>query len=161
VIVESHDGVQDPDAEFVDERSNVENRMERLVINRTARCSCGQLSAAIAGEPLRSFVCYCLACQLRTGSAFGAQARFRSSEVQINGNTTVYTRVADSGKTVAFHFCPICGSSVYYLLPEQLDAIGIMFGAFAGQPLPSPTVAHYEARKQDWLEIKSISEHHP
>ena len=35
---------------------------------RTASCSCGQLSAIVVGEPLRISICHCLACQQRTGS---------------------------------------------------------------------------------------------
>ena len=42
---------------------------------RHARCSCGQLEAETTAEPLRVSVCHCHACQLRTGSVFGAQAR--------------------------------------------------------------------------------------
>jgi hypothetical protein len=43
---------------------------------RTASCSCGQLTVVTAGDPIRVSVCHCLACQRRTGSVFGAQARF-------------------------------------------------------------------------------------
>lgn len=42
---------------------------------RPTSCSCG-LTATVTGEPARVSACYCLACQLRTGSVFGAQARF-------------------------------------------------------------------------------------
>lgn len=43
---------------------------------RTASCSCGQLQIEVQGEPVRVSVCHCLACQRRTGSLFGEQARF-------------------------------------------------------------------------------------
>jgi hypothetical protein len=39
---------------------------------RLASCSCGQLTAQVAGEPVRISICHCLACQRRTGSVFGA-----------------------------------------------------------------------------------------
>ena len=42
---------------------------------RDASCSCGQLHLTCEGEPVRISVCHCLACQQRTGSAFGVQAR--------------------------------------------------------------------------------------
>ena len=50
---------------------------------RTASCSCGQLQARVTAEPLRVSVCHCLACQRRTGSVFGAQARFSRDAVSI------------------------------------------------------------------------------
>ena len=43
---------------------------------RTASCSCGQLTATTTEDPIRVGICHCLACQRRTGSVFGAQARF-------------------------------------------------------------------------------------
>lgn len=43
---------------------------------RIASCSCGQLTARVTGEPVRVSICHCLACQRRTGSVFGVQARF-------------------------------------------------------------------------------------
>ena len=64
---------------------------------RTASCSCGQLTVTVTEDPVRVSVCHCLACQRRTGSAFGVQARFRKESVSINGQSTQYVRVADSG----------------------------------------------------------------
>jgi hypothetical protein len=48
----------------------------------SACCSCGQLQVTTTGEPVRISVCHCLACQRRTGSAFGVQARFRYAVVR-------------------------------------------------------------------------------
>jgi len=53
---------------------------------RTASCSCGQLFAVASGEPVRISICHCLACQRRTGSVFGSQARF--------GRATVHYEIA-------------------------------------------------------------------
>ncbi len=81
---------------------------------RVASCSCGSLTARITGEPLRISVCHCLACQLRTGSVFGVQARFRREDVAVSGESTAFTRIPDDGGTITFHFCPNCGATVYY-----------------------------------------------
>ena len=42
-------------------------------------------------------MCHCLACQRRTGSAFGAQARFEASAVETEGRWTEYRRRSDEG----------------------------------------------------------------
>lgn len=52
---------------------------------RHASCSCGELTATTSSEPVRISICHCLACQRRTGSAFDEQARFRSSDVVVEG----------------------------------------------------------------------------
>ena len=72
---------------------------------RTASCSCGQLTVTTQADPGRVSLCHCLACQRRTGSVFGAQARFRRAEVQIQGESRAYVRVGDEGSRITFHFC--------------------------------------------------------
>ena len=52
-------------------------------MTRQASCSCEQLRLSAEGEPVRISVCHCLACQRRTGSAFGFQARFEAGWVRL------------------------------------------------------------------------------
>lgn len=118
---------------------------------RLASCSCGQLTADVTGEPVRISICHCLACQRRTGSVFGEQARFAREVVRISGVSTEYVRVGDEGSKVRFHFCPSCGSTVYYE-PEGLEAfVAIPVGAFADPNFPSPAVSVYEERMHRWV----------
>jgi hypothetical protein len=58
-------------------------------------------------------VCHCLACQRRTGSVFGVQARFHERDVQIMGTSSTYVRVGDEGSKTTFHFCPQCGATLH------------------------------------------------
>lgn len=103
---------------------------------RLARCSCGQLQAHVDGDPLRVTVCHCLACQQRTGSVFGQQARFRREQVRITGTSTEYSRTGDAGSTTRFHFCPRCGSTVYYQPGGMEEFLAIPVGAFADPSFP-------------------------
>lgn len=64
---------------------------------RTASCNCGQLTAVTSDEPVRISVCHCLACQRRTGSVFGAQARLRCEHISVNGDLKQFVRVGDDG----------------------------------------------------------------
>ena len=98
---------------------------------RHAACSCGKLAVSVRGEPVRISVCHCLECQRRTGSAFGAQARFRTADVEITGASTAWRRIADSGNAITFHFCPTCGSTVYCLPADEADVVVVTIGAFA------------------------------
>ena len=78
---------------------------------RTAACSCGQLTLRCDGEPVRVSICHCLACQRRTGSVFGEQVRFKKEDIkEISGRSTLYVRVGDEGSEISFRFCPICGA---------------------------------------------------
>ncbi|MEQ1517316.1 MAG: GFA family protein [Usitatibacteraceae bacterium] len=70
-------------------------------------------------------------------------------------------RFGDEGTRITFHFCPTCGSTVYYYL-EGLEAfIAIPVGAFADPTFPTPGVSVYEARMHSWVVPPSSAEHMP
>ena len=121
---------------------------------RTASCRCGQLKATATGEPVRLSVCHCLNCKKRSGSAFAVQARWPADQVTIEGQSKTHVMVADSGNSATFHFCPDCGSDVYYENSGKFDGlIAIPLGAFDDPYFGSPEYSVWEQRKQDWVEI--------
>ncbi|MFO1392929.1 MAG: GFA family protein [Steroidobacteraceae bacterium] len=128
---------------------------------RIASCSCGQLTAEAVGEPVRISICHCLACQRRTGSVFGEQARFPRSHVVVSGASTEYVRVGDEGTRVTFHFCPRCGATVYYELEGLEEFVAIPVGAFADPGFPTPRISVYESRKHGWVVPPPDAEHMP
>ena len=127
---------------------------------RQAQCSCGQLTIAATGEPIRISVCHCLACQLRTGSAFSAQARFTQDNVKIEGRSTEYVRKADSGNLLRYYFCPDCGSTVHYEIESVPGVVAIPLGAFADPSFPPPRVSVYQERRHQWVELSPSIERH-
>ena len=128
---------------------------------RLASCSCGQLSARVSGDPVRVSICHCLACQRRTGSVFGQQARFPRENVTIAGQSTRYVRVGDEGTRATFHFCPHCGATVYYEAEGREEWLAIPVGAFADPGFPAPTVSVYEERMHGWVVPPAGAEHIP
>ena len=95
-------------------------------------------------------LCHCLACQRRTGSAFGMQAGFAPDHVQIIGHFSDYLRTSDEedGGEAVFHFCPDCGSTVFFREPEQ---VVVMVGSFADPSFPPPTESGYDHRRHPWV----------
>src|SRR5665213_343442 len=126
---------------------------------RTASCSCGQLSAVTPAEPIRVSVCHCLACQRRTGSVFGAQARFPATSVTITGSSKQFVRVGDDGGRTTFNFCPTCGATVHYTSEGCEEHIAIPIGAFADPTFPGPTFSVYEERMHSWVRMPEDIEH--
>ncbi len=120
---------------------------------RRASCQCGQLSVTCTGDPIRISVCHCLNCQQRSGSAFAFQARFPAENVTITGVSNEWTRISDEGNSATFHFCPECGSTVYYINGPAPHQIAVAVGAFADPEFPAPAFSVYENRKYRWIEI--------
>jgi hypothetical protein len=117
---------------------------------RVASCSCGQLSLACEGEPVRISICHCLECQKRTGGVFSTQARFAREDVTITGRATQWTRFGDSGQPATFNFCAICGSTVYWELAGASGFLAVAVGMFADPSFPPPHVSVYEERRHPW-----------
>lgn len=115
--------------------------------------------ARVRGEPVRVSICHCLACQKRTGSVFGVQARFPAEAVTIEGQSTEYARTGDEGTTARFHFCPECGAIVFYLMDAIPDFIAVPVGAFADPEFPQPRVSVYGDRRHRWLRLPEGIEH--
>jgi hypothetical protein len=103
-------------------------------------------------------MCHCLACQRRTGSAFGIQARWPRGQVSIVGRYTEYVRTSDEGEERTFRFCPDCGATVFYTTASQTDLIAVPIGAFADPSFPPPTVSVYESRRHPWVSVPDGAE---
>jgi hypothetical protein len=115
---------------------------------RHAACSCEQLRLTAEGEPVRISVCHCLACQRRTGSAFGVQARFPVESVRIEGRYREYVRICDEREGRTFSF-PECGATVFYKTESEPEDIVVPVGAFADPRFPEPRVSVWESRPAD------------
>jgi hypothetical protein len=130
------------------------------VAEREASCSCGQLRATVKGDPVRVSICHCLACQRRTGSSYGYQARWPSGDVQISGRSTEFVRHSDEeGEIRRFNFCPECGTTVFYTTGDDTDLIAIAVGAFADPSFPAPTISVWEERRHSWVVPPPEAEH--
>jgi hypothetical protein len=125
------------------------------VATREAACHCGQLRLEVAGDPFVVGICNCLDCQRRTGSAFGMQAAFEPRQVEIVGRYSTYRRISDEAdrKPHDFHFCPDCGSNVFYTEPDEPELIVVSVGSFADPSFPPPTESGYESRRHRWFDL--------
>ena len=129
---------------------------------REAACHCGQLRLEVAGDPFAVSLCNCLACQRRTGSAFGVQAGFQAAQVQVSGRFSDYSRISDEAdrKEHVFHFCPDCGSQVFYTEPSEQDLVVVSVGSFADPSVPPPTESGYDFRRHPWVGLPDTIQRH-
>jgi hypothetical protein len=128
--------------------------MTESVVSRLATCACGQLRARCHGEPAKVSLCHCRACQKRTGSTYGIAAFCPREQVEAEGEATSFTRQSDSGYPVTFHFCPHCGSSVYWEPSRFGEMIGVAVGAFADPAFPRPSQSTYREHRHPWVNVE-------
>ncbi len=100
---------------------------------------------------MRVSLCHCKACQKRTGTPYGIAAFYPHDRVEIAGQASDYSRPSDSGHQVTFHFCPSCGSTVYWQPSRMPDRMAVAIGAFADPDFPGPEQEVYTEHRHAWV----------
>jgi hypothetical protein len=118
----------------------------------TARCSCGQLSLEVEGEPVLNALCHCSDCRRRTGSAFGWQAYFLEGQVgEHKGEFT--SRSVPVSEPQIRHFCPRCGSTLWWTSGTAPGMVGVPGGAFEPGVLAEPIASYRDNNCCEWLKL--------
>lgn len=135
------------------------SHQDTAIKTHTALCRCKQLSVTYTGtDPERITMCHCNSCQLRTGTAFSIQGRFTRSMVKIEGESKTWT-YPNTEKTeypscdiggATYHFCPTCGSTVYWDITGAPDVVGIAIGNFTDPTFPAPMISGFEKYGHPW-----------
>ena len=88
-------------------------------------------------------------------------SRWLKSQVRIEGEHKTYGRIAESGFEIRFHFCPNCGSSVFWEGDRSPTTCGIAVGCFADPDFPVPTSSGWEESMHPWLGLPPGTAHFP
>ena len=121
----------------------------------TATCACGNTTISVKGQPTLHSVCHCTNCKRRTGSAFGVSAYFeKSAVIDRQGQTCVYAfhHVAQNHDQER-HFCPSCGTTLFWYVSALPDKIGVAGGCFGEADMPEPTTSITDAKKKAWVSL--------
>src|SRR6516162_6413644 len=120
-------------------------------MERTGQCHCGLLCVTTQGEPTRVYLCHCKSCQRRTGTAFHYGATFLKERVRRDGGRSTFERDAHTGSRIRFHFCPNCGSTVYWEGDRNPAVCGVAVVAFDTSALPPPGDSIWDEAMHPWL----------
>jgi hypothetical protein len=146
-----------------EEAKKPKSEQDAAIKTREASCNCGQLRVTVKGpDPERISLCHCNLCQKQSGSVFAIQARFPREQVTIEGkstawklslakaNSTEYRNCVSLGGGGTFHFCPTCGSTVWYTADADKARIGVKIGTFADPTFPAPKISGFEEYQHPW-----------
>ncbi len=140
-------------------------------MERVATCACQRLSVSTTGEPTAVMACHCDHCLRRTGSAYPLAAWFdRDQVLAIEGDSTVFNGEVvngdrgDFGIATDYHFCPTCGSTVYWTfadVPETAfptefvarmnHTVVVAAGCFVDPEFPAPAMHSHVELQPTWL----------
>ncbi|MEO0819942.1 MAG: GFA family protein [Pseudomonadota bacterium] len=76
-------------------------------------CLCGAVRYEARPPKSLHYFCHCTDCRRHGGGAVHAGIAVAADSLVVTGSPTVWTKAADSGRTIARHFCSICGSHLF------------------------------------------------
>ena len=125
---------------------------------REARCGCGSLRLVAEGEPALVVQCHCHDCQRRTGAPAGVGAYYPADRITVTGDTRAYSRKSDAGRNLTNHFCPACGTTLYWEADALQGLCGVAAGCFNDPDFPAPQRSVFTNRKYAWVHIPDGAE---
>lgn len=98
---------------------------------RLGGCQCGRIRYSAPAVPEALYVCHCTECRKQSASAFGISYTVaRTSLNIIDGSPAFWSRITDSGHTLACAFCPDCGSRLWHQSTGHPASLNIKAGSF-------------------------------
>lgn len=118
-------------------------------MGREGGCQCGQVRYAVEGEPVHAALCHCGDCRASAGAPVMAWAAFASENFRILAGEP---RAYNSSGAAFRHFCPKCGTGLWYVNEEALPGlVDIQIGTL-DDPEAMPPSAHIQAAEQlSWM----------
>lgn len=113
-------------------------------MERQGGCHCGAVRYEVSGEPEHVSVCHCSDCRKSAGSPFVSWAAFKTADFKITGNVASYNSSPDAYR----HFCPKCGSGLYYVNEKILPGLVDIQTATLDDPDSLEPQLHVQAAEQ-------------
>ena len=115
----------------------------------TGGCHCGAIRYAAEGEVLTHALCPCTDCRRHAGAPMVGWTMYRADAVKVTkGAAKIYTSSADGRR----HFCPDCGTGLFYTNDKILPGIIDIQSATYDDPDAVPPRAHIQvADRIGWM----------
>ena len=116
----------------------------------TGGCHCGSIRYQADGEPLTHALCHCTDCRRHAGAPMVSWIMFRQDAVTVTkGAPKVYVSSAHGRR----HFCPDCGTGVFFNNAEVMPGIVDVQSSTCDDADANPPQAHVQvAERLKWME---------
>lgn len=123
-------------------------------MSHQGKCSCGQVSYEITGDPIAVAICHCKNCQRQSGSAFSVNLVLRSDQVTLSGiGLKTFEDSSEEGGAVYRKFCPECGSPVLSTMTSAPGMSYIKAGTLDDTAGLTPVIDVWCQSAQSWVNL--------
>ena len=116
----------------------------------TGGCHCGAIRYEAEGDAITHALCHCTDCRRSAGAPMVGWTMFRLDSVKVTKGTPKGYRSSQHGRR---HFCPDCGTGLFYTNGEVLPGIIDIQSATYDDPDAIPVRMHVQvAERIGWME---------
>lgn len=116
----------------------------------TGGCHCGAIRYKVEGEVMFHALCHCGDCRRNAGAPMVGWTMYRADAVKVTKGTP---KVYASSENARRHFCPDCGTGLFYVNEKMLPGIIDIQSATYDDPNIVPPQAHIQvAERIGWME---------
>lgn len=113
-------------------------------------CHCGRIRYEVTDEPLTHALCHCSDCRRSAGAPMVAWTMYLRDQLKTTQGTPKVYESSEHGRR---HFCPDCGTGLFYTNEQILPGIVDIQSATYDDPNAVPARAHIQiAERIGWME---------
>jgi hypothetical protein len=116
----------------------------------TGRCLCGAVRYRSASPPITTRVCWCRLCQFLGAGSGTVNVCFPTESFTVDGATTLYSGVADSGNVMERRFCPVCGTPMFSAAQSRPHLVFVRAGTLDDPEVARPAMTIWTSEAPSW-----------
>jgi hypothetical protein len=116
----------------------------------TGGCLCKAVRYRATSPPMVTRACWCRVCQYVGAGSGTVNACFKTDAVTIEGKTSDYRSIADSGSVMHRKFCPKCGTHLFSEAESRPHLIFIRVGTLDDPNIAPPSVTIWTSAAPAW-----------
>ena len=116
----------------------------------TGGCHCGAIRYQVEGELIVHALCHCSDCRRHAGAPMVGWTMYAQNAVKVTQGAPKIYESSEHGRR---HFCPDCGTGLFYTNAQVLPGIIDIQSATYDDPNTVPPIAHMQvAERISWVE---------
>lgn len=116
----------------------------------TGGCHCGAVRYEVSDEPLTAALCHCQDCRRHAGAPLVAWTMYPVAAVKITKGVAKIYNSSENGRR---HFCPDCGTGLFYVNDKVLPGIiDVQLCTYDDPAAVAPRANIQTAERLKWME---------
>ena len=112
-------------------------------------CHCGAIRYRLEGDPMHHALCHCTDCRRAAGAPMVGWAMFKADALTVTRGEPVVYSSSENGRR---HFCPKCGTGLFYTNEAMLPGVVDVQSSTFDDPGAVPAQAHIQvADRIGWM----------